>query len=138
MNLGNTTLSPSSGSTESHCLLAAHRKSPPPVNFRKASQKISISEAKRHLKDFGMAFRPAQESRYESCLRLEIRPPEAYLEPTKPLVFASDIWSLACTIWTILGQRSFLDSFLFSQEDATSDQVDALGPLPPEWRWKWE
>lgn len=38
----------------------------------------------------------------------------------------------------MLGRRTFLDSFLFSQDDATGDQVDALGPLPPEWWEKWE
>ncbi|TQN73124.1 Serine/threonine-protein kinase spk-1 [Colletotrichum shisoi] len=74
----------------------------------------------------------------EGYVHGEIRPPEARFEPLKPLSFASDIWSLACTIWAILGQRPFLDTFLISQDDATSDQVDALGPLPPEWWEKWE
>ena len=85
-----------------------------------------------------MAFCPAQESRFESYTPLEIRPPEARFEPTKPPSFASDIWSLGCVIWAIVGQRSFLDSFLFSQDDVTSDQIDALGPLPLAWWEKWE
>ncbi|KAH7019746.1 kinase-like domain-containing protein [Ilyonectria destructans] len=109
-----------------------------PVWLGDASEKITLSESKLLLTDFGTAFYPAQESRLQSYTPLEIRPPEARFEPTTPLSFASDIWSLACTIWAIIGQRSFLDSFLLSQDDATSDQVDALGRLPPEWWEKWE
>lgn len=103
-----------------------------------ASEKIPLFEVKLLLTDFGVAFCPAQESRLQSYTPLEIRPPEAHFELTKPLSFASDIWSLACTIWAILGQRSLLDSFLWTQDDATGDQVDAIGPLPPEWWEKWE
>ncbi|WQF77233.1 Putative protein kinase [Colletotrichum destructivum] len=109
-----------------------------PVRLGEASEKLSLSEAKVLVADFGVAFCPGQESRFESYTPLEIRPPEARFEPLKPLSFASDIWSLACTIWVILGQRPFLDTFLISQNDATGDQVDALGPLPPEWWEKWE
>ncbi|GJC92837.1 protein kinase domain protein [Colletotrichum higginsianum] len=108
-----------------------------PVWLGEASEKLSVLEAKVLVADFGVAFCPGQESRFESYTPLEIRPPEARFEPSKPLSFASDIWSLACTIWAILGQRPFLDTFLISQDDATSDQVDALGPLPPEWWEKW-
>lgn len=56
----------------------------------------------------------------------------------EPLSFPSDIWSLACTAWAILGQRAFQDSFLLGPDDATGDLVDALGPLPVEWWEKWE
>lgn len=109
-----------------------------PVWLGDASEDIPLSESKLLLADFGTAFYPAQESRLKSYTPLEIRPPEARFEPTTPLPFASDIWSLACTIWAILGQGSFLDSFLLSQDDATRDQVDALGRLPLEWWEKWE
>lgn len=101
------------------------------------SEDIKISEAQIILSDFSVSFNPSKESRFESFAPLEIRPPEARFEPSRPLSFASDIWSLGCTIWAILWQRSFLDSFLFSEDGATSDQVDALGPLPPEWWDKW-
>ncbi|RSL85825.1 hypothetical protein CEP52_016019 [Fusarium oligoseptatum] len=116
---------------------------PDPEPVRRADREplasgIAISESKILLADFGTAFYPAKESRLQSCTPLEIRPPEARFEPTTPLSFPSDIWSLACTIWAIVGQRPFLDSFLLSQDDATRDQVDALGRLPPEWWEKWE
>ncbi|KAM4055121.1 kinase [Hirsutella rhossiliensis] len=89
------------------------------------------------LVDFGVAFRPSEESRFQSYTPLEIRPPEARFEPTTPLSFASDIWSLACTIWAIIGQRSLFDSLLATEDDITCEHVEALGCLPPEWLEKW-
>ena len=109
-----------------------------PIWLGCVSEKVPPSESKLLLADFGTAFYPAQETRLKSYTPLEIRPPEARFEPTTPLSFPSDIWSLACTIWDIIGQRAFLDSFLFSEDNATSDQVDALGRLPSEWWEKWE
>ncbi|KAF6814214.1 hypothetical protein CMUS01_12682, partial [Colletotrichum musicola] len=65
------------------------------------------SEAQIILSDFGVSFDPSKESRFESYAPLEIRPPEARFEPSRPLSFASNIWSLGCTIWAILRQCSF-------------------------------
>ena len=109
-----------------------------PVWLGCASEEVSIQEAKIFLTDFGVSFCPHQESRFESYTPLEIRPPETRFEPTIPLSFASDIWSLGCTIWAIFGARSFQDSFLLGPDDAASDLVDALGPFPPEWWSAWE
>ncbi|KAH9895540.1 protein kinase-like domain-containing protein [Xylariomycetidae sp. FL2044] len=108
-----------------------------PIWLGVASEELPPSEARILLTDFGTAFRPSQIRRFESYTPLDIRPPEARFEPTTPLSFGSDIWSLACTMWAILGQRSLLDSFLFGQDDATADQIDFLGPLPPEWWERW-
>ncbi|KAK1764243.1 hypothetical protein QBC33DRAFT_572634 [Phialemonium atrogriseum] len=69
-----------------------------PVWLGEPSEKIALADAKLVPADFGVAFCPSQESRYESHTPLEIRTPEARFEPTKPLSFASDIWSLACSI----------------------------------------
>ncbi|KAL1851048.1 hypothetical protein VTK73DRAFT_9549 [Phialemonium thermophilum] len=109
-----------------------------PIWLGKPSDEILLAEAKILLADFGTAFCPAEESRYESFTPLQIRPPEVRFEPTEPLSFASDVWSLGCVIWAILGVRPFLDTWLFGPDDATADQIDALGPLPDEWWEKWE
>ncbi|KPM45164.1 hypothetical protein AK830_g1413 [Neonectria ditissima] len=106
--------------------------------FGKASEKYQLSEANIFLADFGEAFSPSRESRFESHTPLSMRPPEARFEPAKPLSFSSDIWTLACAIWGILGQRSLFDGFLATPDDITSEQVDALGILPPEWWRNWE
>jgi serine/threonine protein kinase len=109
-----------------------------PIWLGKPSDEVSLPEAKIVLADFGTAFCPAEESRFESYTPLQILPPEVRFEPTEPLTYASDIWSLGCMIWAILGARPFLDNWLFGPDDATADQVDALGPMPGEWWERWE
>ncbi|KAF7715889.1 Uncharacterized protein PECH_005775 [Penicillium ucsense] len=76
--------------------------------------------------------------KYESRTPLVIRPPEARFEPDEPLSFSSDIWTLACTIWSIIAQRPLFEGFLATEDDITCEQVDTLGVLPPEWWRKWE
>ncbi|KAM0811674.1 putative Kinase domain-containing protein [Seiridium cardinale] len=109
-----------------------------PIWLGKPGDELLLPEVKMFLADFGTAFCPSQESVYESCTPLQIRPPEAKFEPTETLSYPSDIWSLGCIIWAILGVRPFLDSWLFGPDDAIMDQVDALGPLPDEWWETWE
>ncbi|KAI9837121.1 MAG: hypothetical protein M1819_000772 [Sarea resinae] len=108
-----------------------------PVWLGKSSENVVLSDARLLLVDYGVAFRPSEESRFQSYTPLDIRPPEARFEPTTPLSFASDIWSLACTVWAILGQRSLFDSLLATQDDITCEHVDALGCLPLEWWERW-
>lgn len=109
-----------------------------PIWLGKPSNEVLVPEAKILLTDFGTAFSPAQESRFESYTPLHIQPPEVRFEPTRPLSYTSDIWSLGCTIWEILGVKPFLDVWLFGPDDATADQVEALGPMPDEWWETWQ
>jgi hypothetical protein len=105
----------------------------------KKGVQIQLSEARIVLADFGEAFFPSQEAKYESYSPLAIRPPESRFEPTRPLSFPSDIWMLACTIWEILGHRSlFGDTFLNTDDEVTRDQIDVLTDFPSEWWTKWE
>lgn len=90
------------------------------------------------LTDFGTAFSPAYETRLQSFTPRKTRPPETRFDPTTPLSYASDIWSLGCIIWEILGVRPFLDIFLPELDDVTANQIDALGPLPDEWWDAWD
>ncbi|KAJ5102655.1 Srpk [Penicillium argentinense] len=90
------------------------------------------------LTDFGEAFSHSKESKYKSCTPLVIRPPEARFEPNKPLYFSTDIWTLACTIWSIIAQRPLFEGFLATEDDMTCEHVDTLGVLPCEWWRRWE
>ncbi|KAH7375207.1 kinase domain-containing protein [Plectosphaerella cucumerina] len=90
-----------------------------PIWMGLPNNEISIENARLTLNDFGTAYRPDVDKRLVSFTPLEIRPPEARFEPTEGLGFPSDIWSLGCMIWALLG-------------------VDALGPMPDEWWQKWE
>ncbi|KAG2420059.1 hypothetical protein HFD88_004857 [Aspergillus terreus] len=108
-----------------------------PVWLGEASENVTLPEARILLSDFGEAFSPAQEEKFESHTPHLIRPPEARFEPTKPLTFSSDIWTLACTIFDILAQRPLFEGFLTNEDDMTCQQIDALGPLPAEWEEAW-
>ncbi|GJC85702.1 serine/threonine-protein kinase SRPK [Colletotrichum liriopes] len=110
----------------------------PPVWLGIASDEVTLSEAKLLLSDFGVAFRPSEKSRFESYTPLVIRPPEAFFEPTTPLSFASDIWSLGCAIFELLAHRSLIDGILAPQDEITAQQVHLQGPLPSEWWSSWE
>ncbi|KAK8043907.1 CMGC/SRPK protein kinase [Apiospora phragmitis] len=97
------------------------------------------SEDSLPLTDFGVAFRPDDKSRFESYTPLVLRPPEAFFEPTTPLTYASDIWSLGCVIFELLAHRSLIDGFLAPQDEIiTAQQVELQGLMPPEWWEKWE
>ncbi|GFG26633.1 serine/threonine-protein kinase SRPK [Aspergillus udagawae] len=109
-----------------------------PIWLGEASEEITLAEARILLTDFGEAFSYPKELKYESRTPLVIRPPEARFEPNKPLSFSSDIWSLACTIWTIIAQRPLFEGFLATEDDMTCEHVDTLGTLPPEWWKTWE
>jgi serine/threonine protein kinase len=108
-----------------------------PIWLGEASEEITLAESRILLTDFGDAFSYPKELKYESRTPLVIRPPEARFEPNKPPSFSSDIWSLACTIWTIIAQRPLFEGFL-ATDDMTCEHVDTLGTLPPEWWKTWE
>ena len=110
----------------------------PPIWMGKPSEEFTLSEAHILLADFGAAFSPLGEPRLQSYTPLDIRPPEARFETSKPLSFASDIWSLGCTIWAILGQRSLFDAIIATEDDMTCEHMDALEHLPQDWWVKWD
>jgi hypothetical protein len=53
--------------------------------------KFPLSDARIVVTDFGEAYRPSQESRFECRTPVHSRPPENRFEPTKPKSFPSDI-----------------------------------------------
>ncbi|KAE8312104.1 kinase-like domain-containing protein [Aspergillus transmontanensis] len=107
-----------------------------PIWLGEASENISLPEARILLSDFDEAFSPAQEKKFESHTPLLIRPPEARFEPTKSLTFSSDIWSLACTIWDLVAQKTLFEWIMTDEDDMTCQQIGLLGPLPIEWQEK--
>lgn len=109
-----------------------------PAWFGTRSEELTLHEASVILADFGEAFTPSTEQRFHSNTPLTVRPPEARFAPERPLSFAADIWTLACSIWTILGQRPLFDIFSFTDDYVTKEQMDALGRLPQDWSARWD
>ncbi|KAI0399364.1 kinase-like domain-containing protein [Xylaria palmicola] len=103
-----------------------------------ASGKVALSDARLLLSDFGVAFRPSDKSCFESHTPLTIRAPEAFFEPATPLSFPSDIWSLGCVIFELLGHRSLIDGTLAPPDRITAQQVHLQGLMPSEWWDRWE
>ncbi|KAI6410375.1 hypothetical protein MCOR23_000537 [Pyricularia oryzae] len=111
----------------------------PPVWLGVSSDDVTPEIAKLLLTDFGVAFRPDEASRFKSNAPITIRPPEAFFEPTKPLTFGSDIWSLGCVIFELFAHRTLIDGyFLPTQDYITAQQVQLQGPMPPEWWRAWD
>src|SRR5699024_10554310 len=91
-----------------------------PIWLGEASENTTLLEGRVLLSDFGEAFSPAQEKRFESHTPLLIRAPEVRFEPTKPVTFSFDIWD-------ILAQKSLSEGFLTNEDDMTCQHIDALG-----------
>ncbi|PLB46176.1 kinase-like protein [Aspergillus steynii IBT 23096] len=108
-----------------------------PVWLGKLCEKFTSPEVSILLSDFGEAFMPSMEDRCQSHVPIAFAPPESVFEPRTPLSYASDIWTLACPIWSILGQRPLFEGILATQDDITAEQVDVLGKLPAEWWHEW-
>lgn len=104
--------------------------------FGVRSNDLDLGEAKIMLSDFGESFNPHETPRMSSKTLPLLQPPEVRFSE-KPLSFASDIWTLACTIWEIFGQRPLFETFFPTIDRVTAEQVEVLGKLPPEWWNKW-
>ncbi|KAM0668849.1 hypothetical protein ACQRIU_002411 [Beauveria bassiana] len=100
--------------------------------------RLSLSDARIVLADFGETHRSLQESKFVSCAPEYCRPPEARFEPTRPKSFSSDIWTLACSVWGTLARTPLFSMYWPTEDAVTSLQVEALGKLPDEWWEKWD
>lgn len=109
----------------------------PPVWLGRASEDFDPSEVKVVLKDFGEAYSPYAHLRDFSNTILSFRPPESLFEEVKGLSFPSDIWTLGCAIWSIIGQQNIFEGEKTCQDTITANQVDALEDFPVQWWKKW-
>lgn len=104
----------------------------------KPTEELTLNDARLILIYFGVAFKPSQERRFKSYAPIDIRPPETRFEPTTPLTSASDNWSLACAIWSLLAQRPLFGEILAKPDIITSQQVNSLRLLPTVWWNTWQ
>ncbi|KAE8356759.1 kinase-like domain-containing protein [Aspergillus coremiiformis] len=111
-----------------------------PLYLGKDANKFSLTDAHIILSDFGEAFAPDSDVRLgKDChTPLAMRAPEARFQPDAPLLYSADIWSLGVTIWEILGMKVIFSSEFATEDEIISQQIDVLGPMPPEWWGAWE
>ncbi|KAL9097369.1 MAG: hypothetical protein Q9163_006348 [Psora crenata] len=109
-----------------------------PVWLGESAELIPLSKASIFLTDFGESFLPSTTPRHYSNTPEVGVPPEVHFLPQEPLSFPSDIWTLACTIWTIIGQRPLFEGFYANADSRAEEHVDVFGKLPPEWWGKWD
>ncbi|KAH8430716.1 uncharacterized protein LDX57_008378 [Aspergillus melleus] len=110
-----------------------------PLYLGKDAEDFTLPDACVILSDFGEAFGVDEVRRGEDChTPLAMRPPEARFQPQGPLTYSADIWSLATTIWEILGMKAIFSSEFATADEVISQQIDVLGSMPRDW-WKgWE
>ncbi|KAL3480486.1 kinase-like domain-containing protein [Aspergillus californicus] len=108
-----------------------------PIWLGKDSELVPLSEAKIFITDFGESFLPSITHRRYSNTPGILAPPKTYFSH-EPLSFPSDIWTLACTLWEIIGQRPLFEGYNPSSDWMIKEHVDTLGKLPCDWWEKWD
>ncbi|RAL05778.1 kinase domain-containing protein [Aspergillus ibericus CBS 121593] len=113
-----------------------------PVWLGLGSDEISLADSEIMIADFGEAFDPQITQQFTAHTPLLIAPPESrFAEPggtDDPLSFPGDIWTLACTVWDILGDRPPFEAFPATSDEVTIEHVELLGQLPERWWRRWE
>lgn len=105
-----------------------------PVWLGKQSEDVTPTDAKVLLGDFGESYMPSQEVRRHCNTPIRYRAPEAqFPDGSPPLAFSSDVWSLGCTLWGVVGQSPLFDPWVLSEDEVLNDQTDLLGDVPAEW-----
>ena len=97
-----------------------------------------ISDPRICISDFGEAWLSTDvKPKQELHTPVPSRPPEAFFEKSL-LGFPADIWTLACTINEIMGQRPLFECFAPDMDLIVAEMVSCLGILPRRWWHAWQ
>ncbi|SMQ55151.1 unnamed protein product [Zymoseptoria tritici ST99CH_3D7] len=81
--------------------------------------------------DFGSSFESGLEPAPKMRCPLPFRAPEAVL--TRQWDKQADIWSLGCTIFSLVAGQPPFDSIFSDERSLVADWIASFGPLPQEW-----
>lgn len=75
--------------------------------------------------------------------REDLHTPVLYLPPETTfakgsLGFPADVWTLACSIHEIMGERQLFEGFFADRDHVISEMISTLGPLPQDWWQIWK
>ncbi|KAK2754780.1 hypothetical protein FQN54_006673 [Arachnomyces sp. PD_36] len=103
------------------------------------SDQITPAHLPIMLSDFGSSYYPSKTRRTKAHTLPHLVPPEVFfLDQQKSedtLSFPSEIWTLGCTIFEIMGSGG---PFSILGGGILQDQVSVLGKLPDPWWSRWE
>ncbi|KAI2008636.1 hypothetical protein LOZ39_005602 [Ophidiomyces ophidiicola] len=102
------------------------------------SDRISPTYLPILLSDFGSSYYPSKTRRTSAHTLPHLVPPETFflnMKKEEGLSFPSDIWTLGCTIFEIIGSAP---PFSILGGGILQDQVSVLGKLPDVWWSQWE
>jgi hypothetical protein len=108
-----------------------------PIWLGEASHTVSLGDSCILLTDFSESFQLAVDIRQFSHTPFMLRSPEILLEPTTQVSFPAEIWSLACAVFSLMGQEHLFGSWFPSKDRILAEHVDALGYLPQKWWESW-
>ncbi|KAL9012485.1 MAG: hypothetical protein Q9173_002754 [Seirophora scorigena] len=98
---------------------------------------LKVEDPRIRITDFGESwFGDAVPPKYLKTPML-YRPPEDVFAK-ELLGFPADIWTLACTVFEIMGERSLFEGFYPDKADLVAEMISCLGPLPSSWWDAWE
>ncbi|KAL6709389.1 hypothetical protein ACN47E_001796 [Coniothyrium glycines] len=109
-----------------------------PVWFQCQSDTLPLAEASIFLNDFGESWCPTVNKPSTTRTPYILRSPELLLDMNAPVSFSSEIWSLACAIFHVMGARPLFDAWASSEYYVVREQVALLGALPEHLWDLWE
>jgi serine/threonine-protein kinase SRPK3 len=93
-----------------------------------------IKDSRILIADFGEAFRTNPPKALHTPI-LHLPPEEFFHDKFGPPV---DIWTFACTLYEIVGNRALFEAFPASEEGVIADMINTLGMLPMRWWDQWQ
>ncbi|KAI9676570.1 MAG: hypothetical protein M1817_000729 [Caeruleum heppii] len=93
-----------------------------------------VEQSRIRISDFGEAFLDHPPKTLHTPMLL--LPPETFFHET--LGPPADIWTLACTLYEILGERPLFEAFVPNPDDTIAEMISTLGVLPSRWWKQWQ
>lgn len=104
----------------------------PPAMIFQSSEDIALAQIL--ISDFGESFFQNEE-RTELHTPILLTAPEIFFHERASQ--ASDVWTLACTLYEILGESPIFEGFMPDHDHAIAEMVSTLGRLPKRWWDSW-